>query len=74
MTNAYSKLSKGPKRLIWVGYILYLIWMNLIGGWDAVIDGFIKPITDNDAIDFAIMLILYWAIVFLILWVIDGFE
>lgn len=73
MTDAYNNLDKGPKRLIWAGYVAYLLWMNLFGGWDAIIDAHFKPITNSNLIDFAIMLVLYWIVVFIILWVIDGF-
>ena len=74
MTNTYNNLSKGSKRLIWVGYIVYLAWINLFGGWDMIFDAYFKPITNNDFIDLGIMLVLYWVIVFLILWVLEGFQ
>ena len=70
----YDRLSKGNKRLIWVGYAAYLAWMILFRGWDDFIDRYIKPITHNDWIDLGIMLTLYWLIVFAVLWVADGFE
>lgn len=73
MNRAYNNLDKGPKRLIWVGYLAYLIWMNLLGGWDAIIDRYLYPITDNNGVDFVFMLALYWVIMFLVLWVWDGF-
>lgn len=74
MSNIYANLSKGPKRLIWLGYVIYILWINLFGGWDLIFDAYLKPITDSDVIDLGIMLVLYWLIVFLLLWVKDGFE
>jgi hypothetical protein len=74
MTTSYSKLSTGQKRLVWVGYLAYLIWMNLLGGWDLIIDGMLRPITYNDYVAFGTMFLLYWAIIFVTLWVIDGFD
>jgi len=74
MTNSYRNLPTRTKRLIWVGYIAYLVWVNLLGGWDMIFDAYFKPITNNDFIDLAIMLVLYWAIVFLILWAWEGSD
>jgi hypothetical protein len=73
MTDAYRNLAKGAKRVIWLGYFAYLIWMNLLGGWDMIIDSHFKAITNSDGIDFLIMLALYWAIVLPVLWAWDGF-
>ncbi|RVU01272.1 hypothetical protein EOD41_04710 [Mucilaginibacter limnophilus] len=70
----YEDLSKGQKRLVWVGFAAYLAWMFLFHGWDNIIDRFIKPITNNDWIDLGIMFLLYWLIVFAILWVAEGFD
>lgn len=74
MINAYTSLSTGSKRLVWVGYFAYLLWMNLMGGWDLIIDGALRPITYNPFIALGIMLTLYWLVVLLILWVLDGFS
>lgn len=73
MTDSYNNLTQGPKRLIWVGYVAYLVWMNLFGGWDLIIDAHFKPITNSDAIDFLIMFALYWIVVLLVVWVLDAF-
>jgi len=70
----YSNLTKGHKRLIWIGYAAYLAWMFLFHGWDDIIDRFIKPLTNSDWIDLGIMFLLYWLIVFAILWVVEGFD
>lgn len=74
MINAYTNLSTGSKRLIWVGYIVYLLWIVILDGWDTLIDAYIRPITHNDFVDVGIMLILYWVVIMLTLWVADGFD
>lgn len=74
MTNSYDKLSKGSKRGITVGYLAYLFWVFFLDGWDSVLENPIERIWNNAIFMIAVILLLYWVVVFLVLWAIDGFE
>jgi len=69
MTDQYNSLSKGNKRLVWFGYIVYLCWMLLFDGWRLL-----KHSLENPILRIPAVFILYWIIVFLVLWVIEGFD
>lgn len=74
MTDQYLSLSKGNKRLVWFGYLAYLFWVFFLDGWDSVLEDPIERIWNNAFFMIAVILLLYWIIIFLVLWVIDGFN
>jgi hypothetical protein len=61
----YESLDKKSKRLIWLGYLAYLIFM-MLGGFDLIIEKIIP--TGNDILQILASITLYWIVVLLILW------
>jgi len=71
MIKLYSRLRLGWKLFIWEAGILFAI----------VITGLLNPKTyfmewvlEDTLIFFFLSFIIYWGIVFIILWIIDGFK
>ena len=66
--NKFSRLDKQNKRFIWVGYIIYMIYIWPMGGYDDVLE----KLFDNDILVLISALGgLYWGIIFLVLWTLD---
>jgi hypothetical protein len=66
----YSSLTKSSKRFLWVGYLFYLVCMNLLGGFDLIIERLVP--SGNPILQILAMLLLYWLVIFLYLWAIDN--
>lgn len=65
MTTGYNKLSTGWKRLIWVAYVGFSIYViNEVG--------FRYPI--ETLFIWGIDTLVVWGLLFLLLWLIDGFK
>ena len=65
----FKLLSKGIRRLLIVGYGIFWILM-LLGIGDAIF----HKVNDNETITWIILILGYWIVVFLIIWVYDGFK
>ncbi len=68
----YANQSKLTKRLIWAGYILYLIYIWPLDGFDTIIEPLTSFSDHNAIIQLAVAFGLYWAIVFFIFWITDN--
>ena len=66
----YKSLDKTSRRFIWVGYIIYTVYIWLLDGFDDVIET-ITP-TDNALVLIIVALGLYWGAIFLFLWATDN--
>ncbi len=71
--NSYDKLPDGPKRLIWAGYVAYLAFVFLLDGLTPLVDA-IRHMLSYDLLVIVAMLLLYWVLIFIALWVKDGFD
>lgn len=64
MVSKFKELGLGVQRLVWVGMGIVIIIMCLLNPQDV----------EELVFDVVVSVIAYWAIVFTVLWILDGFK